>query len=164
MSRPLSTRIDKASVMAKLDGQASYGGFIAMPSSKCTAIKDGRTLRKRVLINARARIAEPACWTSCAAARTADRREVEWDDPSATQWCAVGAVCRAAYDLVGERHEALRITKEILETFHASYWRTNGGLASINDVGGHAAVLAVLSQVVQTADPHRKAGRRRKRR
>jgi hypothetical protein len=41
------------------------------------------TVQKQVLINARALIADPAHWTSCTLARTADDHVVDWYDRSA---------------------------------------------------------------------------------
>ena len=63
------------------------------------------TVQKQVLINARALIADPAHWTRGKIARTANGRKVEWHDQSATKWCAMGAMYRAAYDLVGEGND-----------------------------------------------------------
>ena len=67
------------------------------------------TVQKQVLINARALIADPAHWTRGTIARTANGRKVEWHDQSATKWCAMGAMYRAAYDLVGDQKQAVRI-------------------------------------------------------
>jgi hypothetical protein len=62
-------------------------------------------VQKQVLINARALIADPAHWTRGTIARTANGRKVEWHDQSATKWCAMGAMYRAAYDLVGDQNK-----------------------------------------------------------
>jgi len=57
------------------------------------------TVKNQVLINARALIAERAHWTTGTLACTANGRRVAWHDQSATKWCALGAIYRAAYDL-----------------------------------------------------------------
>ena len=67
------------------------------------------TVQKQVLINARALIADPTHWTRSTIARTANGRKVEWHDQAATKWCAMGAMYRAAYDLVGDQKQAVRI-------------------------------------------------------
>ena len=108
------------------------------------------TVQKQVLINARALIADPAHWTSRSLARTADGHHVDWYDHSATKWCAVGAIYRAAYDLVGDKRKAKRIGDEVAKSVCPTRW-FRGGLPSINDVGGHTAVLAVFDQTLAAA-------------
>jgi len=61
------------------------------------------TVQKQVLITARALIADPEHWTR------------------SVQWCAMGAIYRAAYDLVGDANEATRIGKEVAQSV-ALFW------------------------------------------
>jgi hypothetical protein len=105
------------------------------------------TVQKQVLINARALIADPAHWTSCTLARTADDHVVEWYDRSVTKWCAQGAIYRAAYDLVGDQNEATRIGNEVAKNIYRPSWRFVS-LPNVNDRQGHAAVLAVFDKAV----------------
>ena len=105
------------------------------------------TVQKQVLINARALIADPAHWTSCTLARTADDDVVDWYDRSATKWCAEGAIYRAAYDLVGDRKEATRIGNEVANSILPRRWLSRT-LPNINDGRGHAAVLAVFDEAL----------------
>ena len=63
------------------------------------------TLQNQVLINARALITDRAHWTSGMLACAANGRPVHWHDPSAHRWCAVGAIYRAAFDLVGNQKD-----------------------------------------------------------
>ena len=106
------------------------------------------TAQKQVLMNARALISSHAHWTRSKLACTADGRRVEPHDPSAAKWCAMGAILRAAYDLVGDGEEARRIGDEIDKRICPTLWRL-GGLPAINDVRGHAAVLAVFDKGLQ---------------
>ena len=108
------------------------------------------TVQKQVLINARALIADPAHWTRGTLACTANGRRVEWHDQSATKWCAMGAIYRAAYDLVGDQKEATRIGNEVAKSVCPTRW-LRGDLAGMNDTRGHAAVLAVFDQALQAA-------------
>jgi hypothetical protein len=108
------------------------------------------TVQKQVLINARALIADPAHWTRGTLACTANGRKVEWHDQSATKWCAMGAIYRAAYDLVGNQEEAVRIGDELANSIPPRRW-LGGTLAAINDARGHAAVLAVFDKALQPA-------------
>ena len=105
------------------------------------------TVQKQVLINARALIADPAHWTSCTLARAADDHVVDWYDRSATKWCAQGAIYRAAYDLVGDQKEALRIGNKAAKSIDRPRWFF-GSLPNINDRHGHAAVLAVFDKAL----------------
>jgi hypothetical protein len=108
------------------------------------------TVQKQVLINARALIADPAHWTRGTLASTANGRQVGWHDQSATKWCAMGAIYRAAYDLVGDPKEATRIGDEVAKSVCPNHW-LSGGLPAINDVRGHAAVLKVFDKALQAA-------------
>jgi hypothetical protein len=111
-----------------------------------------RTVQTQVLINARALIAEPAHWTRATLARTADDRRVGWDDPSASKWCALGAIYRAGHDLLGDVDEATRIGKEVAQSIcppGSSLLRED--LATVNDRRGHAAVLGVFDKALEAA-------------
>ena len=90
------------------------------------------TVQKQVLINARALIADPQQWTSDTLARTTSGYHVDWHDHSATKWCAMGAIYRAAYDLVGDPREATRIGNEVAKSVCPTRW-FRGGLPAIND-------------------------------
>jgi hypothetical protein len=108
------------------------------------------TVQKQVLINARALIADPAHWTRGTIARTANGRKVEWHDQSATKWCAMGAMYRAAYDLVGDQKQAVRIGNDLANSIRPRRW-LRGGLPLINDARGHTVVLAVFDKALQAA-------------
>ena len=106
------------------------------------------TVQKQVLINARALVADPAHWTRRTFARTADGHAIAWYDHSATKWCATGAIYRAAYDLVGDPNEAVRIGHLVVKSVSPGRWLP---VASINDVLGHAAVLAAFDKALEAA-------------
>jgi hypothetical protein len=97
------------------------------------------TVQKQILINARALIADPAHWSSGRLATAADGGQVDPCDPSATRWCAVGAIHRAAYDLVGDRDQAARIARDVAKSICPRRWFLRG-VAAINDIRGHAAI------------------------
>jgi hypothetical protein len=108
------------------------------------------TVQKQVLINARALIADPAHWTRGVLACNANGRKVQWHDQSATKWCAMGAIYRAAYDIVRDPQEATRIGNELAKNACPNRW-FRGGLPSINDRRGHAAVLKLFDKALQAA-------------
>jgi hypothetical protein len=101
-----------------------------------------RTLRHQVLRNARALIARPADWTRGVHARTENGRPVMWHDQQACRWCALGAINRAVYDLVGHKERAEGIADEII----ADCFPCN--LSWINDKDGHATVLQLFDKAL----------------
>jgi hypothetical protein len=108
------------------------------------------TVQKQVLINARALIGDPAHWTRRTLACTADDQPVAWDDRFASKWCATGAIYRAAYDLVGDQKEAMRIGNEVLKSVSTPRW-LRVSLPTLNDWRGHAAVLALFDKALAAA-------------
>src|SRR6266446_5380620 len=108
------------------------------------------TVQRQVLINARALIADSAHWTTGVLASTTNGQPVAWDDPSATRWCAQGAIYRAAYDLLGNQKEAIRIGDEVASVMCPRRWLRRG-LPAINDSQGHAAVLAEFDKALAAA-------------
>jgi len=107
------------------------------------------TVQKQVLIKARALIADPDHWTRNVLACNAAGHSVHWCDASATKWCAVGAIYRSAYEIVGNRDEAARIGKEVARRV-APIWFCRS-LMTINDMRGHAAVLVKLDRALAAA-------------
>jgi hypothetical protein len=111
------------------------------------------TLQSQVLINARALIADRMHWTSGTLACTSDGQPVAWDDRLASQWCAQGAIYRAACDLVGDPKEAMHISAPLINSIcplGSSLLR--GHLTTINDRWGHAAVLALFDKALEPAE------------
>jgi len=104
------------------------------------------TIQKQVLIKARALIADPDHWTRSVLARNAEGHSVHWCDPSATRWCAVGAIYRTAYELVGNEKEATRLGEEVARRV-APIWFCRS-LMTINDIRGHASVLAKFDRAL----------------
>jgi hypothetical protein len=107
------------------------------------------TVQKQVLIKARALIADPDHWTRNVLARNAAGYSVHWCDPAATKWCAVGAIYRSAYELVGSKQEGARIGKEVAKGI-APIW-FGRSLMTVNDMRGHAAVLARFDKALAAA-------------
>ena len=109
------------------------------------------TVQKQVLINARALIADRAHWTRGMLASTSNGRLVDWHDRSAAKWCGLGALYRAAYDLVANREEAIRIGDQLAESMCPPRW-LRGGLPAKNDGrDGHTAVLGLFDKALAAA-------------
>jgi hypothetical protein len=97
-----------------------------------------QTLHHQVLIRARSLIARPAQWTRRVLASSRTGHPVLWHDQQACQWCALGAINRAAYDLLGDRQRAEEIADEVIATCFPA------NMSWINDTEGHAAVLGLF--------------------
>jgi hypothetical protein len=107
------------------------------------------TVRKQVLMNARALIADPAHWTRSLLACNVAGDPVHWCDHSATRWCAMGAIYRGAYEIVGNRNEAARIGTKVAKSI-SPLWLCQG-LMIMNDARGHAAILARFDRALAAA-------------
>jgi hypothetical protein len=103
------------------------------------------TLRQQVLRDARTLIEDHTHWTRGVLSRAASGRPVMWHDPEACRWCAVGALNRAAYDLVRDKERAGQIADEVLVACFPP------NLTWINDTQGHAAVLELFSQSLRAS-------------
>jgi hypothetical protein len=107
------------------------------------------TLQLQVLGNARALIADPANWTSHTPARAADGRPAAWYGRHAVQWCALGAIYRAAYDLIGSEKPAERIGKKVAAlVYPPRFWFLKRSLPYMNDAYGHAAILRAFDKAL----------------
>jgi hypothetical protein len=107
------------------------------------------TIQKQVLCNARALIADPARWTMWMLASTASGRPAAWHDASARRWCAVGAIHRAAFDLVGSKGQAVCIAVEVINSMHPHSWARRS-LPALNDSQGHAAVIELFDRALMS--------------
>jgi hypothetical protein len=107
------------------------------------------TLKRQVLINARALIADPGHWTMWMLAATESGRPVAWHDRAARRWCAVGAIHRAAFDLVGNKEQAVCIASDVIDDLYPHAW-VRRSLPALNDSQGHAAVIDLLERAVMT--------------
>jgi hypothetical protein len=105
------------------------------------------TIQKRVLINARALIEDPCHWTQETLARTTNGQPVAWHKHSASKWCALGALYRAAYSLVEDKKRAVQIGDNVADGIYPRRW-LRSALHALNDRQGHAAVLAVFDRAL----------------
>jgi hypothetical protein len=105
------------------------------------------TLQKRLLISARALIADRSFWTKGVFARTLQGHAIAWDDASARKWCAVGAIRRVALDLVHDRDHAERIADDVEKLVcHGRWFRS---LVVINDFSSHKRVLSLFDKAIE---------------
>jgi hypothetical protein len=105
------------------------------------------SLQKRLLINARALIADRRLWTKGVFARTQQGHAIAWDDVSARRWCAVGAIRRVALDLVHDKGQAERIAEDLEKLVCDGRWFRS--LVVINDFSSHKRILALLDRAIE---------------
>jgi hypothetical protein len=82
-------------------------------------------------------------------ASTRTGHPVLWHDEQACQWCALGAINRAAYDLMGDRQRAEEVADEVIATCFPA------NLSWINDTEGHAAVLKLFDGALARSSHNR---------
>jgi hypothetical protein len=101
-----------------------------------------RPLQQQIIARALELIADEANWTRVYIARGADGAPCSCMDAAATRFCAIGALVRAARDLLGENGplQAYAAEKFILKANNRPY----DTLPCINDIEGHAVIIAMF--------------------
>jgi hypothetical protein len=109
---------------------------------------DAYRLRNAILTKARERISDAAHWTHGTIACTDEGRAVAWDDACAARWCLLGAIYRAAFDLMSDRKQSIKVGLEIGDSLcrPGKAWIA---LPGINDRQGHIAAVRLLERAVR---------------
>ncbi len=111
-----------------------------------------QTLQRQIVSRARAIIADEVNWTSKALARDSRGMLCEWDDARATKFCALGALVRAASEMIPDDYVAhsfaMEAARQILDAS-----RMNGAcLPMLNDSEGHGSVIAMFDRALDTSE------------
>jgi hypothetical protein len=104
-----------------------------------------KSLKCQIVENARALIQDERHWCRGALARDEDGLSIDPTDSRATRRCALGALVSAAYKLTNDHWRAYDLAMRALRPAHGS-----ATLVGINDISGHAAVLALLDDALAT--------------
>jgi hypothetical protein len=102
-----------------------------------------RSLKFQIVEQARALIAEESHWCRGDLARDANGVGVCPTSDSATKRCGLGALIMAAYRITNDRRHAHDLAIKAMRPLHGS-----ATLVNVNDVRGHAAVLALFDEVI----------------
>jgi hypothetical protein len=103
-----------------------------------------RPLKRQIVERARALIADEEHWCRRHFGEDANGYPVSPTSTSAIKWCGLGAVIAATYQLTHNADAAYRVG-----LFHAlSPHYGSATLIHVNDKRGHAAVLALLDEVI----------------
>ena len=100
-----------------------------------------KPLQHQIIARALEIISDEAHWTRASIARTADGSPCVCLDPLAFKFCAVGALYRAAGELLGDGFEHVFKTAKFLL---AANNRGSDSLPRINDIEGHLVIVAMF--------------------
>ncbi len=106
-----------------------------------------KPLKRQIVENAKALIQDERHWCRGELARDEDGLSVDATDSSAARRCALGALVSAAYQLTNDHWQAYDLAINALRPTYGS-----ATLVRINDMRGHAAVLALLDEVMATTE------------
>ena len=102
-----------------------------------------RPLQKQIVERARAFIADEQHWCRGELARDVNGEEVCPASASAVKRCGLGAVIAAAYQLTNDLAAAHELAFKALRPSYGT-----ATLVRVNDMRGHAAVLALFDEVI----------------
>jgi len=102
-----------------------------------------KPLKVQIVERARALIEDERHWCRGELARDVNSLSVCPTDRRAERRCALGALIAAAYQVTNDYSRAHDLAISAVRPLHGS-----ATLVNVNDVWGHAAVLAVLDEVI----------------
>jgi hypothetical protein len=105
-----------------------------------------KPIQHQVIARALELIADEANWSQGAWARTVSGKPCPWVDQAAKSFCALGALNRAAFELVAEGGYELAISaaRQVVSARGGSH----AHLPEINDSEGHAVVIAMFRRAL----------------
>jgi hypothetical protein len=103
-----------------------------------------RPLKVQIVERARALIADEHHWCRRHFAEGSNGFPVSPTSDSAIKWCGLGAAIAAAYQLTNDADAAYRVG--LFQALGPHYGSAT--LIQVNDKRGHAAVLALLDEVI----------------
>jgi hypothetical protein len=106
-----------------------------------------KPLQHQIIARAMELIADEAHWTRGALARDKHGVFCCWESARATKFCAVGALARAAADLLGSTADAGPLALDVARQVMIAN-AVPRCLQQINDIEGHAAVVRALQKAL----------------
>ena len=108
-----------------------------------------RPIKIQIVERARALIADEQHWCRCELARDARGMGVCPMSDAATKRCGLGALIAAAYEITSGHCRAYDLAIKATQPLYGS-----ATLVNVNDVRGHAAVLALFDEVIAAGSVH----------
>jgi hypothetical protein len=105
-----------------------------------------RPLKRQIVEQARALIADETHWCRGELARDVKGMGVCPTSDRAMKRCGLGALIMAAYQITNDHRGAHDLAIKAMRPMHGS-----ATLVNVNDVRGHAAVLALFDEVIAAA-------------
>jgi hypothetical protein len=105
-----------------------------------------RPLKLQIVEQARTLIADESHWCRRHLAQDVSGVAVSPTSASAVKWCGLGAVIAAAYQLTHDFDAAHDLGQKALRPRYGA-----ATLIHVNDMRGHAAVLALFDEVIAAA-------------
>jgi len=105
-----------------------------------------KPLRLQIVEQARALIVDESHWCRGELARDVNGMGVCPMSATAVRRCGLGALIMAAYETTNDRRQAHDLAIKAMRPLHGS-----ATLVNVNDVRGHAAVLALFDEVIAAA-------------
>jgi hypothetical protein len=102
-----------------------------------------RPLKVQIVERARALIADEQHWCRCELARDARGAGVCPTSVTAVKRCGLGALIAAAYEITGDHLTAHDFAIRAVQPLYGT-----ATLVRVNDMRGHAAVLALFDEVI----------------
>jgi hypothetical protein len=102
-----------------------------------------RPLKVQIVERARALIADEQHWCRSELARDAKGMGVCPMSDEAVKRCGLGALIAAAYDITGDHLAAHDLAIRAMRSLYGT-----ATLVKVNDIRGHAAVLALFDEVI----------------
>jgi hypothetical protein len=102
-----------------------------------------RPLQLQIVERARALIADESHWCRGELARDANGMGVCPISDEAMKRCGLGALIMAAYRIIPDHRRAYDLAIKAMRPLHGS-----ATLVNVNDLRGHAAVLALFDEVI----------------
>ena len=106
------------------------------------------TLQHQIIARALDIISDREHWVSGTLARQSDGSICFWGHPYAYRYCAMGALARAAMEILGESRVAKRLTGEVAEHVLEVNNRQFERLPTINDTEGHRVIVAMFEKAL----------------
>jgi hypothetical protein len=102
-----------------------------------------RPLKVQIVEGARALISDESRWCRGELARDAKGRSVCPMSDSAMKRCGLGALLMASYEITRDHRAAYDLAIKAMRPLHGT-----ATLVKVNDIRGHAAVLALFDEVI----------------
>jgi hypothetical protein len=102
-----------------------------------------RPFKIQIVERARALIADESRWCRGELARDAKGRGVCPMSESAMKRCGLGALLMASYEITRDHRAAYDLASRAVQPLHGT-----ATLVKVNDLRGHAAVLALFDEVI----------------